>query len=64
MACGELESHPDQPEWLSHVNASVRKVKLAIALMGISAIHVLKTFCPLTCVFPQEPAQPPDDSHL
>jgi uncharacterized membrane protein YqhA len=26
-----LESHPDQPEWLSHVNASVLKVKLATA---------------------------------
>ena len=40
----ELESHPDQPEWLSHVNAGVLKVKLATALMGISAIHLLKTF--------------------
>ncbi|MDQ3038614.1 MAG: YqhA family protein, partial [Pseudomonadota bacterium] len=26
-----LERHPDQPEWLSHVNASVLKVKLAMA---------------------------------
>ncbi len=39
-----LESHPDQPEWLSHVNAGVLKVKLATALIGISAIHLLKTF--------------------
>lgn len=39
-----LESHPDQPEWLSHVNASVLKVKLAMALIGISSIHLLKTF--------------------
>lgn len=39
-----LESHPDQPEWLSHVNASVLKVKLATAIMGISSIHLLKTF--------------------
>lgn len=39
-----LESHPDQPEWLSHVSAGVLKVKLATALIGISAIHLLKTF--------------------
>ncbi len=39
-----LEDHPDQPEWLSHVNASVLKVKLATAIIGISSIHLLKTF--------------------
>jgi uncharacterized protein (TIGR00645 family) len=39
-----LQSHPDQPEWLSHVNASVLKVKLAMAIIGISSIHLLKTF--------------------
>ncbi len=39
-----LEQHPDQPEWLSHVNASVLKVKLAMAIIGISSIHLLKTF--------------------
>ena len=39
-----LESHPDQPEWLSHVNASVLKTKLAMAIVGISSIHLLKTF--------------------
>jgi len=39
-----LEKHPDQPEWLSHVNASVLKVKLALAIIGISSIHLLKTF--------------------
>jgi uncharacterized protein (TIGR00645 family) len=39
-----LEKHPDQPEWLSHVNASVLKVKLATAIIGISSIHLLKTF--------------------
>ncbi|MBU3739769.1 MAG: YqhA family protein [Rhodoferax sp.] len=40
----QLEGHPDQPEWLSHVNASVLKVKLATAIIGISSIHLLKTF--------------------
>jgi uncharacterized protein (TIGR00645 family) len=40
----ELEQHPDQPEWLSHVNASVLKIKLAMAIIGISSIHLLRTF--------------------
>jgi len=40
----ELGGHPDQPEWLSSVNASVLKVKLATAIIGISSIHLLKTF--------------------
>jgi uncharacterized protein (TIGR00645 family) len=39
-----LEGHPDQPEWLDHVNASVLKVKLGTAIIGISSIHLLKTF--------------------
>src|SRR5690606_2729725 len=39
-----LENHPDQPEWLSHVNAAVLKVKLATAIIGISSIHLLATF--------------------
>jgi uncharacterized protein (TIGR00645 family) len=40
----ELQGHPDQPEWLSHVNASVLKIKLAMAIIGISSIHLLRTF--------------------
>ena len=40
----ELERHPDQPEWLSHVDASVLKIKLAMAIIGISSIHLLRTF--------------------
>ncbi len=39
-----LQGHPDQPEWLSHVNAAVLKVKLATAIIGISSIHLLATF--------------------
>jgi len=39
-----LEGHPDQPEWLNQVNAGVLKVKLATAIIGISSIHLLKTF--------------------
>ena len=40
----DLEGNPDQPEWLSHVNAGVLKVKLAVALISISSIHQLRTF--------------------
>src|SRR6187455_644263 len=40
----KLQGHPDQPEWLSHVNASVLKIKLAMAIIGISSIHLLRTF--------------------
>ncbi|WP_022719974.1 TIGR00645 family protein [Rhodopseudomonas sp. B29] len=39
-----LQGHPDEPEWLSHVNASVLKIKLAMAIIGISSIHLLRTF--------------------
>jgi uncharacterized protein (TIGR00645 family) len=39
-----LKGHPDEPEWLSHVNAGVLKVKLAMAIVGISSIHLLRTF--------------------
>ena len=40
----DLAGHPDEPDWLSHVNANVLKVKLATAIIGISSIHLLKTF--------------------
>ncbi|MCC6208985.1 MAG: TIGR00645 family protein [Gammaproteobacteria bacterium] len=39
-----LREHPDQPEWLAHVNAATMKIKLSMALIGISSIHLLKTF--------------------
>lgn len=39
-----LREHPDQPQWLSHVNATTMKIKLSMALIGISSIHLLKTF--------------------
>ncbi len=39
-----LENHPDKPEWLTHISASALKVKLATALIGISSVHLLKTF--------------------
>lgn len=48
-----LDGHPDQPEWLSHVNASVLKTKLAMAIIGISSIHLLKTFINANAYTPQ-----------
>jgi len=45
-----LKEHPDQPEWLSHVNAATMKIKLSMALIGISSIHLLKTFIGVTNV--------------
>ena len=39
-----LKEHPDQPQWLAHVNATTMKIKLSMALIGISSIHLLKTF--------------------
>ena len=39
-----IEDHPDRPEWLQHINASALKVKLTTALIGVSSIHLLKTF--------------------
>ncbi|WP_392537190.1 TIGR00645 family protein [Legionella sp. 227] len=39
-----LDSHPDQPEWLDHLDAGAMKVKLALSLIGISSIHLLRTF--------------------
>jgi len=39
-----IDNHPDLPEWLDHVNANTMKIKLSMALIGISSIHLLKTF--------------------
>ena len=40
----QVQGHPDEPEWLSHVNANVLKTKLAMSIIGISSIHLLRTF--------------------
>lgn len=40
----ELSNHPDKPDWLEKIDAGTLKVKLATALVGISGIHLLKTF--------------------
>ncbi|HDL6129033.1 TPA: YqhA family protein, partial [Mannheimia haemolytica] len=40
----KVDDHPDQPEWLDHVNATILKVKLSMAIISISSIHLLQTF--------------------
>jgi uncharacterized protein (TIGR00645 family) len=40
----DLESHPDRPDWLTHVDPGTIKIKLAASLIGISSIHLLKAF--------------------
>jgi uncharacterized protein (TIGR00645 family) len=49
----DLDGHRDQPEWLSHVNASALKVKLGTAIIGISSIHLLRTFINASAYAPQ-----------
>lgn len=39
-----LDDHPDKPDWLDKIDAGTLKVKLATALVGISGIHLLKSF--------------------
>jgi uncharacterized protein (TIGR00645 family) len=39
-----LQGSPDHPEWLDEVNAGTMKIKLALALITISSIHLLRTF--------------------
>lgn len=57
-----LHNHPDQPEWLSHVNASVLKVKLAMAIIGISSVHLLKIFIAAGSLGREVPAAPVDSA--
>lgn len=40
----DLEGHPDRPEWLTHIDPGSIKIKLAASLIGISSIHLLKSF--------------------
>ncbi|MBX3709386.1 MAG: TIGR00645 family protein [Gammaproteobacteria bacterium] len=39
-----LQNNPDHPEWLDEVNAGTMKIKLALALITISSVHLLRTF--------------------
>lgn len=37
-------AHEDRPEWLDKTTAATLKIKLAASLVGVSGIHLLKTF--------------------
>ena len=50
----KLDGHPDQPEWLSHVNANVLKTKLAMSIIGISSIHLLRSFIEARTIIAQD----------
>jgi uncharacterized protein (TIGR00645 family) len=52
----DLEHHEDRPVWLDHIDPGTLKTKLAGALIGISGIHLLKTF---TMLLPQTPQGTP-----
>ena len=43
----DIAHHPDRPEWLESTNANTLKIKLASSLVGVSGIHLLKTFIEL-----------------
>lgn len=45
--------HPDEPEWLSHVNPNVLKVKFAMSIIGISSIHLLESFIKVDSMEPK-----------
>ncbi len=40
----KIENHPDKPSWFDNLDASSMKVKVAIALVAISSIHLLRIF--------------------
>jgi uncharacterized protein (TIGR00645 family) len=48
-----IKGHPDQPEWLDHVNSGTIKIKLSMALIGISSIHLLKSFINASTMSPR-----------
>ncbi len=40
----DLDDHADRPDWLTHIDPGTIKIKLAASLIGISSIHLLKSF--------------------
>ena len=40
----DLDKTADKPEWLEHIDPGAIKIKLATSLVGISSIHLLKSF--------------------
>jgi len=44
----DMSGSEDQPTWLQSTNANTLKIKLASSLVGVSGIHLLKTFIQLS----------------
>ncbi len=40
----DLDKSTDKPDWLEHIDPGAIKIKLATSLVGISSIHLLKSF--------------------
>ncbi len=40
----DLDKSADKPDWLEHIDPGAIKIKLATSLVGISSIHLLKSF--------------------
>lgn len=40
----DFDGHVDRPDWLKKIDAGTMKVKLAGSLVGVSGIHLLKSF--------------------
>lgn len=40
----DIDDHADRPDWLQKVDAGSIKVKMAGSLVGVSGIHLLKSF--------------------
>lgn len=49
-----LLNHEDKPDWLDHIDPGTIKIKLASSLIGISSIHLLRTFIDATEVDPNK----------
>ncbi|MFF2554356.1 TIGR00645 family protein [Nocardia sp. NPDC058058] len=48
-----IDEHPDRPNWLRHINSNLLKLKVAMAIIGISSIDLLRTFVSLHDVMRQ-----------
>lgn len=50
----QIDDHEDRPDWLEKVNAGTLKVKLAGSLVGVSGIHLLKSFINISNKDPED----------
>jgi uncharacterized protein (TIGR00645 family) len=53
-----LHEGADRPDWLAHIDPGAIKIKLATSLVGISSIHLLKSFIEVGNPVPLEIGNP------